>query len=189
MKKKSILITNKECHGVLGHGVNPLTTTLMSNGKVTLNIIFRSIEKFSVKYKNEGINIKNLIEILDRITTYSFCIGIKRNMWKRLRKNTGVQYLKYPFRRYQSVNCPVWFKSTTVTHQCQHCRDICQKIEKPKESVPIQKNKQPKSKESKARITVKGVIPKNKLSIKDVQRVVVEPVECVDTVLQCVLPP
>jgi hypothetical protein len=79
---------------------------LTSNAKVTLHILFKPVEEFSLLNKDKTFHMNYFKEILEKITHFSFCRGIRQKRGRR----SDLTYFKYPFRRCQSENCLLWFK-------------------------------------------------------------------------------
>jgi hypothetical protein len=169
-----------------------LTLTLTSNAKVTLHILFKPVEEFSLLNKDKTFHVNYFKEILEKITHFSFCRGIRQKRGRR----SDLTYFKYPFRRCQSENCLLWFKDKADSSvpkypvtQCSYCKsldhqDYDRNPEKKKivatddkiiikEIVPCE-------------IVISELVPNEKIVLKEMEKVVVEKIELPGTVLECI---
>lgn len=200
----------------MGHDLDPLTLTLTMKGKMTLNIVFKPVEEFSIiNVEKDGINRDRFIEILDKITNYSFCPGIEKRNMRSCRRRSDIIFFNYPFKHCQSDSCQVWYgvkdeaAGATKTHLnlCSHCKDINHKLNRDhmEKRQKVQTNtskvnsvsgvgsaaKENRNSLVGRQIVLKEVISSKPVVIKEMEKVVVEKIARVDTVLECVpdMPP
>lgn len=131
-------------------------------------------------------------EILEKIAHFSFCRGIRQKRGRR----SDLTYFRYPFRRFQSENCLLWFKDEADSSvpkypvtQCSYCKskdreDHDRNPEKKKmvatDDKIIIKRIVP------CEIVISEVVPNDKIVLKEMEKVVVEKIEMTDTVLECI---
>ncbi|RUS75695.1 hypothetical protein EGW08_016537 [Elysia chlorotica] len=99
--------------GMFGPALEPVTLTIDPSGRCLVSILFKPVQRVSLKSGNtEGLNIKSLLELLRMIAgkDFFFCPGIPEKILVGKVCGRFVEYHRAPFKRYQSPQCPVYYK-------------------------------------------------------------------------------
>lgn len=95
--------------------------------------LFRPLEKFAVRSEAIEFDEQTFQWVLDRLLGHVFCPGVTLTHYPNNWEGT-VKEFEEPFRRIQSVTCPVWYgmegseglqtSVTPVISLCEGCREV-----------------------------------------------------------------
>uniref|UniRef100_A0A0B7ARR7 C2H2-type domain-containing protein n=1 Tax=Arion vulgaris TaxID=1028688 RepID=A0A0B7ARR7_9EUPU len=103
--------------GIFGPPIDPFTLTLDPNGKCLLSIPFKPVQRVSIISAESGcIEINSLLAVLRMIAGngYLFCPGLPERFLAGKACGKFVVLHKVPFKRYQSSQCPVYYKTQAL---------------------------------------------------------------------------
>lgn len=130
-------------------------------------------------------------EILEKITHFSFCRGIRQKRGRR----SDLTYFKCPFRRCQSENCLLWFKDEADSSvpkypvtQCSFCKSVDHQDHdrNPAKKKMVATDDKIIKEIVPCEIVINELVSNEKIVLKEMEKVVVEKIERPDTVLECI---
>lgn len=173
-----MLITRTKSVGLLSKefGEEPLSLFLQAEGHCVLNIVFKRPFKFDI-IRDGNIDSDTLIYTLKFITGqlgHIFCSGISpinvENASCTLPKS--LMEIPYPFTRYQSTKCEVFYECPNDnkenfrkrnTLQCKHCKYVVKSIAKSKKRKAMESpDRKYKRQRLSSNFPIKYLSPKSK---------------------------
>jgi hypothetical protein len=115
-----------------------VTVTLTSEGHLIINALFRPLEKMSVKLESGVFDAAAFQDALDRLLGNVFCPGVmvtcNPDHWE-----LPVREFEEPFRRVQSVTCPVWYSPERSEEfpisPCVGCQEVAESLGEKHETI------------------------------------------------------
>ncbi|KAK3770371.1 hypothetical protein RRG08_028269 [Elysia crispata] len=124
--------------GVFGPALEPVTLTIDPSGRCLVSILFKPVQRVSLVSGNtEGLDILSLLEVLRMIAGkgFLFCPGIPEKVLVGKVCGKYIECHRAPFKRYQSPQCPVYYKMRTEEQEagsstqgmfkmCPQCKQV-----------------------------------------------------------------
>ncbi|BFZ09846.1 hypothetical protein BsWGS_12885 [Bradybaena similaris] len=123
-----IMVYREGVVAVFGPPVEPITLTLDPNGKCLLSIPFKPVQRVSIVSPESGhIEIASLLAVLRMVAGkgYLFCPGLPERFLAGKACGKFVVLHKVPFKRYQSLACPVYYQTRQQTSSKSSLCALC----------------------------------------------------------------